>query len=189
MINGSSISRTALTDANLILTGYIGPGQLAIARRCAEGLRMPFIDFSSRFEDRAGMTSDDLREQYGDARLRSMESDLIHEIALARGTVIYVSGQVLLVADHYALMERTGPVIVLAATLDAVLQRLHLSLGARYHDPKVRGLSLGILRREWAIRKLTGIYEIDTSTLDESQMVEAVLKVWRERTGVLDWRG
>ncbi|MDX2163556.1 MAG: shikimate kinase [bacterium] len=184
--NGATTG-VAPVDQNLVLTGYIGPEQLSIARRCAERLRMPFLDFATRFEDRTATTADALRAQYGDARLRSIESDLMDEIALARGSVIHISGQVLLGADHYALMRATGPVICLVATLDAVLQRLHLALGARYHDPKERGLALGTLRREWAIRTLPEIVEIDTSTLSEADMIDRITETWRALTGVIDW--
>ena len=174
-------------DQNLILTGYIGPGQLAVARRVAERLRMPFVDFETVLEDRAGMAGDELRLRFGEARLKMLESDLMNEVALYRATVIHISGKTL--APHYARLSATGPVICIVATLDAVLRRLHLALGARYHDPHEREIALGTLRREWAIRKQPGIIEIDTSYLSEDQMVEAVAACWREKSGVIDWRG
>ena len=177
----------ASIDQNLILTGYIGPGQLAIARRVAERLRMPFVDFELVLEDRAGLAGEELRIRFGEARLKTLESELVAEVALYRGTVIHISGKTLL--PHYARMSETGQVICIVATLDAVLQRLHLALGARYHNPNERELALGTLRREWAIRKQPGITEVDTSYLSEDQMVEAIAACWREKSGVIDWRG
>jgi len=173
-------------DQNLILTGYLGPGQLAIARRVGERLRMPFVDFESVLEDRADLSGEELRIRFGEARLKTLESEVVTEVALYRGTVILISGKTLLV--HYARMSETGPVICIVATLDAVLRRLHLALGARYHNPQERELALGTLRREWAIRKHAGITEIDTSYLSEDQMVEAIAACWREKSGVIDWR-
>ncbi len=176
-------------DQNLILTGYIGPGQLIIARRAAERLRMPFVDFETVVEDRAGLSGEDLRIRFGEARLKTLESELVTEVALYRGTVIHISGKTLQQSSHFARLSETGPVICVVATLDAVLRRLHLALGARYHDPYERDIALGTLRREWVIRKQAGIIEIDTSYLSEDQMVEAVAVAWREKSGVLDWRG
>ncbi len=173
-------------DQNLILTGYIGPGQLAVARRVADRLRMPLVDVESLVEDRAGVSSEDLRIRFGEARLKTLESEMVAEVALYRGTVIHISGKTLL--PHYTRLSATGQVICIVATLDAVLRRLHLALGARYHNPHERELALGTLRREWAIRKQAGITEIDTSYLDEDQMVEAIAACWREKSGVIDWR-
>lgn len=178
---------TSPVDQNLILTGYLGPGQLTIARRVAERLRMPFVDFELLLEERADLSGEELRIRFGEARLKTMESELVNEVLLYRGTVIHISGKTLGV--HYARLNSTGPVICVVATLDTVLQRLHLALGARYHDPNERELVLGTLRREWAIRKQPGIIEIDTSYLTEDQTVEAVAARWREQSGVLDWRG
>ncbi|MCC6804353.1 MAG: hypothetical protein IT319_15835 [Anaerolineae bacterium] len=175
-------------DQNLILTGYIGPGQFSVARRVSERLRMPFVDFELVLEDRAGLAGEELRIRFGEARLKTLESELVDEIALYRGTVIHVSGKTLMQGTHYARLSETGPVICVVATLDAVLQRLHLALGARYHNPQERDLALGTLRREWAVRKQPGITEIDTSYMSETEMVEAVAARWREISGVIDWR-
>ncbi|MEO8397160.1 MAG: shikimate kinase [Chloroflexota bacterium] len=174
-------------DQNLILTGYLGPGQLAVARRLAERLRMPFVDFELVLEDRADFSGEELRIRFGEARLKTMESELATEVALYRATVVHISGKTLLA--NYARMSETGTIICVVATLDTVLHRLHLALGARYHDPNEREIALGTLRREWAIRKQPGVTEIDTSYLSEDQMVESVAAVWREKSGVIDWRG
>lgn len=178
---------TSPADQNLILTGYLGPGQLTIARRVSERLRMPFVDFELLLEDRADLSGEELRIRFGEARLKTMESELVAEVMLYRGTVIHISGKTL--GAHYARLSSTGPVICVVATLDAVLRRLHLALGARYHNPNERELVLGTLRREWAVRKQPGVNEVDTSYLTEDQMVEAVASVWREKSGVIDWRG
>lgn len=177
----------ASIDQNLILTGYIGPGQMVVARRIAERLRMPFVDFETMLEERVELSGEEMRIRYGEARLKTLESELVSEILLYRGTVIHISGKTL--GANYARLSETGPVICVVATLDAVLRRLHLALGARYHDPNERELVLGTLRREWAIRKQPGINEIDTSYLSEDQIVEAVAACWREKSGVIDWRG
>jgi shikimate kinase len=175
-------------DQNLILTGYIGPSQLGLARRVAEHVRMPFVDFSLHMETRTGLTDEEIRIRYGEARLKTLEAEEVSEIALRRGAVIHVSGQTLLRGDVLDRLSSTGPVIGLFATLDAVLQRLHLSLGARYHNPRERELAIGMLRREWAVRGDQRVLQLDTSSMNETQMVEAITSLWREKAAVLDWR-
>jgi len=176
------------TDRNLILTGYMGPGQLVIARRTAEQLRMRFIDFEQLFETRAGTARDEMRALYGEARLKALESELVYELLLYRGTVIHIGGQTLLHSSNLQRLSETGDVIALVAALDVVLQRLHLALGARFHNPRERELAVGVLKREWAIRKCAGVVEFDTSALSEDDMVDALAARWRELSGVVDWR-
>lgn len=175
-------------DQNLILTGYLGPGQLAIARQTAERLRMPFVDFDLRLEDRAEMTAAEVRALYGETRLKALEGQVIDDFALYRGHVLHITGGTLAQADYYDRLAPTGFVLVLVAALDAVLARLHLALGARYHDPRERDRAIGVLRREWAIRKRPGIVELDTSALSEPHMIDAITAAWREHATAIDWR-
>ncbi|RMG80729.1 MAG: hypothetical protein D6712_17515, partial [Chloroflexi bacterium] len=121
-------------DRNLILTGYTGPNQPAIGREVAEKLQLRFLDFETEIEARTGYSSDVLREQFGERRLRTVEAEIMEEISLRRRTLVRISGHVLLHGDHYDRLRETGPVICLVARLDAVLSRLHVLLGARYHD-------------------------------------------------------
>ncbi len=175
-------------DKNLILTGYIGPEQLQVARHTAEYLRTPFVDFASRLEAHADMPGEEVRALFGEARLKTLEGELLDEMVLYRGTVIHMGGQTLL-RGGYDRLRATGPIICLVATIDAVLQRLHLSLGARFHNPRERDLAVGTLRREWAIRGREGVTELDTSYLNEQQITESIARLWREQAAVIDWRG
>jgi len=170
-----------LSDSNIVLTGYVGPNQLAIARRVAEQLKRPFVSVEALLEDRAELPMADVRALYGEARLKTLETEVVQDVALYRGAVLHIGGQMLLHGDHIKRLQQTGPVICLVATLDAVLQRLHLALGARYHDPRERALALGNLKREWAVRKQEGICELDTTGMAEGQIVEAIIVLWQDQ--------
>jgi shikimate kinase len=176
-------------DQNCILTGYLGPGQMVVARRVAERLRLGFVDFQTELERRAGVDEEQLRLRFGEARLKTLENEIVGDLALYRGTLIHVSGGALCRNGYFEMLSATGTVICLVAALDTVLQRLHLALGARYHDPRERAQALGVIRREWAVRERVDPRDvIDTSALDEAQIVERVSTHWRERAAVLDWR-
>src|SRR5690606_41436702 len=74
----------------------------------------------------------------GETRLKTLEAEVVQEALLYRSAVIRVSGQTLLHSNNYGRFSATGPVVCLVASLDSVLQNLHLTLGARYHDPNER---------------------------------------------------
>jgi shikimate kinase len=172
------------SDRNLILTGYTGPNQPAIGRQVAERLNLPFINVEAQIEDRSGSSIDEIKALFGESRLKTLESDVVHEAVLHRGAVIRISGQTLLHGDHLERLRATGPIICLVAALDAVLQRLHLALGARYHDPDERALALGNLKREWGARGREGVYELDATYMNTDQLVANVVSVWQELIAV-----
>lgn len=171
----------ALSDRNLILTGYIGPNQLAVARDIAAELGVNFVNFEQRVEALARMPVDDIRDQFGEARLKTIETDVLQELVLYRGAVVLISGWTLSRTGQLDRLRQTGSVLCLVASLDAVLSRLHLALGARFHDPSERALALGHLKREWAVRHLPGIREFDTSYLSDEETVAAVAADWQQQ--------
>lgn len=166
----------------------MGPAQLEVARQTAALLRLRFVDFDARFEALAGLPPDEVRTLYGETRLKTIEGELVAEMALYRGSVLLIGGGTLLRGDTLALLRQTGPVIALVATIDAVLHRQYLQLGARFHNPRERELAVGHLRREWAIRGHDGVLEFDTSALTNAEAAQAVADRWRELTSFIDWR-
>ncbi len=169
-----------VSDRNLILTGYTGPRQPAIGRRVATMLQRTFVNIDMQIEERHELTIEEIRTRFGETRLKTLESEVVQEALLYRSAVIRVSGQTLLHSNHYERFSATGPVVCLVASLDSVLQNLHLTLGARYHDPNERALVLGELQREWAVRSSSGIYEIDTTYKTEQEIADAVIALWQQ---------
>ena len=94
-----------------------------------------------------------------------------------------MSGQTLLRTKYTKRWQQTGLIVCMVVTLDAVLRRLHLSMGGRYHNPQERALAIGHLKREWAIRKLEGVCELDLTDQNEAQMVERVCALWEAMSG------
>lgn len=168
-----------LSERNLILTGYIEPNKPRIGRQVAERLSMPFVDVEAQIAERLGDDLQVIRRSYGERRLKAGESEVMDEVLLRRRTVIRVLGSTLLHSEHLERMQENGIVICLVARLDAILQRLHLTLGARYHDPAERAVALGDLKREWAVRGRPGIYELDVTDLDELATVQAISDLWQ----------
>jgi shikimate kinase len=169
----------ASTDLNLILTGYTGPNQPRIGQQAAERLKLRYVNVELQLEARAEMPLDEFRARYGETRLKTLEAEVMRDLLLHRGSVIRVSGEMLLRGDYHRRLAETGPVLCLTVTLDAVLRRLHLSLGARYHNPHERALAIGQLKREWAVRRLPDIHEIDSTYMNEEATVARVVETWQ----------
>jgi shikimate kinase len=178
----SNLNLLTNADSNLILTGYTGPNQPAMGRTLAARLNRRLVNVDDRLEDHTGMALADIRAVYGQTRLKDLEGEVIAEILLNRGTVIRVSGDTLSRGDVLARFTETGPVICLVASLDAVLRRLHLMMGNRFHIPAERDLALGDLRRAWQVRGQPGVWEVDVTYRNEAETLEAVTSLWQELT-------
>ena len=170
-----------LTDRNLILTGYTGANLPRTGQLIAERLGMPFLNLDVLINDRIGLSGIDIREAFGERRLRTLEADVIEETRLRRQTVIRISARTLLHSDNLARIAQTGPVVCLMTTLDAILRRLHISMGGRYADPNERARELGELRQEWGIRDLPGMIQLDTTQMTVDQILQSVVALYRER--------
>lgn len=168
------------TSRNLVLTGYVEPNKPRIGREIARQLKMPFVDVEAQIEERADDSIETIRTQFGERRLRTVEAEVMDEIALYRNAVIRVNGSTLAQEQHYNRLQQTSVIICLVARLDAILQRMHLTLGARYHDPSERAVQLGQLKREWAVRKHDGIHELDVTYRNEAGILDDILALWRE---------
>lgn len=169
------------TDRNLVITGSIGPNQQMVARRIAERLKLRYVDAEQAVEQRADMPIDQFKTLFGEARHRALESEIIRDLALYRGALINISGQMLAHSDHLARIANASYVLCLVASLDAVLTRLHVALGARYHNPAARDLAIGILRRDWALRGKDGVNEFDATYLTDAQIVDLVAALWTKQ--------
>lgn len=176
----TNLSLLTNSDANLILTGYTGASQPAIGRALAKRLNRRLVNVEDLLEERTGLTIDELLNTYGQTRLKNVETAVLEEIVLYRGAVIRISGETLSHNDNLERLAATGPVICLVAGLDTVLRRLHMSMGARFHDPAERDLRLGKLRKEWGARGQPGVYEVDATRLNADETTEAILALWAE---------
>lgn len=168
-----------LTERNLVITGYIEPNKPRIARQVAERLRMPFVDMEARIEERFGEDINTIRNSYGERRLKTVEAEIMEEILLYRNAVLRINGSTLMHSEHYERMQSNSIMLCLVARLDAILQRMHLTLGARYHDPAERGRELSHLRREWAIRKKPNLLELDVTYKAEPAMITDIISLWQ----------
>ena len=169
-----------LGDFNLIVTGYVEPNRPRISRQLALRLGLQLIDVERELEDRLGDTISNVRATYGERHLKTLETEIMNEVVLNRRGLIRVSGHTLINCGHLAELQRNGVIICLVASLDSILRRIHLTLGARYHDPTERSRAIGELQREWKIREVENVVEFDATYVSEAVLIERIVEFWRD---------
>ena len=166
---------------NLILTGIIGVGRLNIVRLIARQVNVPFVDLDTEIQTREGIAPDEIRQLFGESRLRSIENNLCREFSLQRGAVLSVNGSSLLDEVNRQRLTASGPVLVLTCSLNEILRRLYAAQGARFHDPKVRAASLNQIRREQQVLQLKELPALDTTYLTSEQVADRAVQYWYEQ--------
>ena len=167
-------------DLNLIVTGYVEPNRPRISRQLARRLGLNMIDVERELEERLGEPIEQIRATYGDRHLKTVETEIMNEVVLHRRGLIRVSGHTLLTSGHLLELQRNGVIVCLVASLDLILRRIHLTLGARYHDQVERSRAIGELQREWRIREIDDVVEFDATYLSEAVLIERIVAFWRE---------
>ena len=167
-------------DLNLVVTGYVEPNRPRLSRQLAQRLGLELIDVERALEERLGETIENIRATYGDRRLRTIEAEIMDEVVLHRRALIRVSGHALLTCGRLADLQRNGLIICLVASLDSILRRMHLTLGARYHDPGERARAIGELQREWTIREVADVVEFDATYVSEAILIERIAAFWED---------
>jgi shikimate kinase len=166
---------------NLILTGYMGVGKVAVGRLIAQKVGVPFVDLESEIQNREGMLPDEIRQLFGEARLRALEEDVCRELSLRRSAVLSVGGPTLLDEENRERLLSSGSILVLTTALNEILRRMYGSQGARFHDPKVRSAALNQIRREKQIHQLGDLPNLDTTMLTHEQVAEQAIAFWWEK--------
>lgn len=172
----------------LILTGFMATGKSAVARAIARRLGWRLIDCDEHIAARAGRSIHEIFRAHGEARFRTIEREVIEEIA-AQGrlcpqcgnpmpAVVATGGGAILDAQNFAALKRCGIIVCLAARPDVIARRagphaasrpLLAAAGKPLHE---RIAELIAARREAYGRAAV---TIDTSDLSIEEAADAVL--------------
>lgn len=108
---------------NIVLMGFMGTGKTTVGMRLAARLGLKFVDMDHVIEERTGKPVSRIFAEEGEPRFRAMERALARELSQREGLVIGCGGGVVLHPDNVADFVRTGLVVCLTATPEAIFQR------------------------------------------------------------------
>lgn len=162
---------------NLILTGSMGVGKTTIGRLVAQQMDTEFVDLENIILEREGQSADDIRETFGESRLKALEADAIRDLTLRRNAVITISGPAVADEANRARLTDSGVVLCLTCALNEILRRIYVARGAWFHNPANRGVMLSRLKRELRITTLD-LPQLDTSQLSVEEAADAVREFW-----------
>jgi shikimate kinase len=147
---------------NIVLVGFMGSGKTTVGQLLSEKTGMPLVDMDTLIEKRAGKTINEIFAGHGEPHFRTLERELVKELAARGGQIISTGGGIVLNSDNISDFEKTGLVVCLLVDAETVLDRLR-------HDTS-RPLLAG--DKETKIIELLenrrSLYESITHTIDTS---------------------
>jgi len=110
--------------SNLSLTGFMGVGKSTLGRHLANSLRYKFVDTDELIEHRAGKTITEIFETDGEAHFRSLEHQLVEEMATWKRIVISTGGGLVTTNNNLELLKSYSFVVCLWASPETIYQRV-----------------------------------------------------------------
>ena len=109
---------------NIVLVGFMGCGKSTVGKLVAEQLHFTFCDTDTLVEQRENTTVSEIFADKGEQYFRTLERTVISEISAENGLVIATGGGAVMNPENAENLRKTGFVVFLDITPEAVLKRL-----------------------------------------------------------------
>lgn len=120
---------------NLALIGFMGTGKSSVGRMAAMQLHYDLVDTDELIERRAGKTITRIFTEDGEPAFRSIERNLVAEMADWKKKVISTGGGLAANDDNLASLKRHALVVCLWASPEAIYERVK----TQSHRPLLQG--------------------------------------------------
>lgn len=166
----------------VILTGMMGSGKTEVGELLGEQLGYEFIDTDVVIRQRAGKSINKIFREDGEDAFRTLEREVIAELADAKEKVIATGGGAVMDADNRRLLKAMGQVVYLKASP----RELYL----RMKNDKSRPL-LQVENPQKELDRILGerkaVYEqadivIDTESVSVDEVVDQLIDELARRT-------
>lgn len=167
---------------NIILVGFMGSGKSSVGRELARYIGYDFVDTDEMIEKQTGMSIRDLFERNGEPYFRRIEKGIIRGLADIQSSVIATGGGAIVDTDNLESLKKTGIMICLKATPDAIMKRTE---GNLERPLLVNKDKLGEIKRLLEIREpyyKKADISIDTTKMNIPQIVSEIARMTKDYT-------
>lgn len=121
---------------NIALVGFMGAGKTSAGRLVADQLRFEFLDTDEMIQARTGRTIAAIFAGNGEPAFRTLESELVAELAARRQTVISTGGGLPVGPGNLQSLKQHALVVCLWASPEKIWERVrYQSHRPLLHDP------------------------------------------------------
>ena len=117
-------SGAAPAGRNIFLIGFMGAGKSTLAGCLHEMYGMEIVEMDAVIEEREGMRISDIFDKYGEEYFRARETELLTEMERRANVVVSCGGGVPMREQNVREMKKSGPVVLLTARPETILERV-----------------------------------------------------------------
>lgn len=122
--NSKRIQAKELFDKNILLIGFMGAGKTTVSACLGNLLAMEVMEMDAYIQKKEGMSIKDIFAVHGEEYFRNCESNTLISLQEKRHMVVSCGGGVPLREKNVALMKKSGYVVWLTATPEAIFDRV-----------------------------------------------------------------
>ena len=120
----ASTIRRSLLGRSIILVGIMGVGKSTIGKRLSEYVDIPFVDADKEIESAAGMSIEDIFEQFGEESFRSGEKKVIKRLLSEDQKILATGGGAFMDEGLRDEIRDCGISVWLRADFDVLSKRI-----------------------------------------------------------------
>lgn len=113
-----------MNKSNIVLIGFMGSGKSTIGKALARRLNFSFIDSDELIENKIKMSISDYFKRYGEDKFRSLEEEIISQIALTSETVIATGGGVVKNPNNISNLKNNGTLFYLKGSPEHIFEHV-----------------------------------------------------------------
>ena len=174
--------------SRIILIGYMGAGKTTVGKALANDLEMTFYDLDWYIETRMHKKVSDIFAERGEDGFRTIERNMLHEVAEFEDVVISCGGGTPCFFDNMDYLNQQGDVIYLKARPDVLYK--HLLMG-KTERPLIQGKTkeqlLEFINEQLAKREpyyTKAKYSLDVSLMDNYEKIKISVQKAKELLGI-----
>lgn len=175
------IREEILAHRNIVLTGFMASGKTVVGKALAEKLGRKFIDTDCLIEEKCKMTIPEIFEKYGEECFRKIETEVIEEVSLEKGSVIATGGGVVLNGDNIEHLRKNATIVNLEPCESVIIARLSKDDETR---PLNKGQDIGQILDRFEKRKpFYNNCDVKVKITDEMRVEDSLLAVLKGLEG------
>lgn len=154
----------------IFLIGYMGAGKTTVGKVLSNLLNLSFLDLDYYIERRYHKTVSQLFAEKGEEAFRTIERNMLHEVADFENILISVGGGTPCFFDNMEVMNQKGQTVYLKVSVKELANRLEIAKATR---PVLKGRSGEELLQFIAenLEKRTPFYQKATIVFDAEKML------------------
>jgi len=151
----------------IYLTGFMTSGKSTIGPILANTIGWKFFDLDNLIEESAGKSIVKIFEEEGEKYFRDLESNILQKISSETKTIISLGGGTITNNDNLPLIRRTGKLIYLKTSPEAI----YLRIKNKVNRPLFRELVLNETPEKEMREKIDAMLEARTAIYEKADII------------------